>query len=251
MFKRPRLDSRGVTYLMVMFSIVLSGITLSAVAKHWKMIVQREKEADLLAKGIEIQNALALYSTTMKAGRLVPMEVYPQSLAELTRLPRPYLRRVYGDPMSGGDWDYVRAPTGGIMGVRSKSKAKPIKEREFPLAVRHFEGRKTYNDWMFQHPNPSSLSLLASPMGMAGVPGMGMSPGMGMGTMPGMGSPPGMGSVPGMGAYPGTGVAPGMPASPGIPTMQPPSMPLPGEATGALPPQPPAVMPPMTAPSNP
>ena len=167
----PILDSRGMTYLMVMFAIVLTGITLSAVGKHWNMIVQREKETDLLAKGMEIQNALALYSATMKAGRLAPMEVYPQSLAELTRLPRPYLRKVYSDPMSGGDWEYLRAPTGGIMGVRSKSKAKPIKEREFRLAVRHFEGRKGYHDWMFQHPNPSSLSLLASPMGMGTAPG--------------------------------------------------------------------------------
>ena len=172
---RPKLDSRGVTYLMVMFAIVLIGITLSAVGKHWTMIVQREKEADLIAKGIEIQNALALYSATMKAGRLVPMEVYPQSLAELTRLPKPYLRKVYADPVSGGDWEYLRAPTGGIMGVRSRNKGKPIKERDFPLAVRHFEGRKSYRDWMFQHPNPSSLSLLASPMGMG--MGMGMSPG--------------------------------------------------------------------------
>jgi hypothetical protein len=169
---RPsKLDSRGVTYLMVMFSIVLIGITLSAVGKHWKMIVQREKEADLLAKGIEIQNALAFYSAAMKAGRMVPMEVYPQSLAELTRLPKPHLRRAYKDPMSDGDWEYIRAPTGGIMGVRSRSAEKPIKEREFPLAVRHFEGRKTYRDWTFQHPNPSSLSMLVSPMGM------GMSPG--------------------------------------------------------------------------
>ena len=172
MLKQPTLDSRGVTYLMLMFAIVLIGITLSAVGKHWKMMVQREKEADLLVKGVEIQTALALYSATMKAGRMVPMEVYPQSLAELTRLPKPYLRQVYSDPMSGGDWEYLRAPTGGIMGVRSKSKAKPIKEREFPLSVRHFEGRKTYNDWMFQHPNPSSLSLLASPMAMGASPGI-------------------------------------------------------------------------------
>lgn len=162
--RQPKLDSRGVTYLMVMFAIVLIGITLSAVGKHWTMIVQREKEEDLIVKGMEIQNALALYSATMKAGRLVPMEVYPQSLAELTRLPKPYLRKVYADPMSGGDWEYLRAPTGGIMGVRSKNKGKPVKERDFPLAVRHFEGRKSYRDWMFQHPNPSSLSLLASPM---------------------------------------------------------------------------------------
>jgi hypothetical protein len=155
----------------------------------------------------------------MKAGRLVPMEVYPQSLAELTRLPKPYLRKVYTDPMSGGEWEYLRAPTGGIMGVRSKNKGKPVKERDFPLAVRHFEGRKSYRDWMFQHPNPSSLSLLASPMGM----GAGMSMGMGM--------------------------------SPGFPSMPPPfpqmALPGPGQAQPTVPPASPEGVPPPSSPPNP
>jgi hypothetical protein len=53
---------------MLMFAIVLIGIATTAAAKQWKVIVQRELEADLLAKGIEIQNALALYSATIKAG---------------------------------------------------------------------------------------------------------------------------------------------------------------------------------------
>jgi type II secretory pathway pseudopilin PulG len=125
-------NTDGITYLALMFSIVLIGISVSAAARQWTVMVQREKEADLMAKGIEIQNAIALYSNTMKIGRILPSEIYPQSLAELTRTPKPYLRRVYQDPMSGGDWEYMRAPTGGIMGVRSKSKAKPIKERDFP-----------------------------------------------------------------------------------------------------------------------
>jgi hypothetical protein len=138
-----------------MFTIVVMGIALTTAVKQWKLVVQREQEADLLAKGIEIQNSLALYSATMKAGRVVPGEVYPQSLAELTRPPKPFLRKVYLDPMNRGEWDYLRAPTGGIMGVRSKSTAKPIRKKNFPLEVRHFEGRPTYNLWVFQHPNPS------------------------------------------------------------------------------------------------
>ena len=32
-----------------------------------------------MAKGIEIQNALALYSAQMKIGRIMPAEIYPQS----------------------------------------------------------------------------------------------------------------------------------------------------------------------------
>lgn len=165
-------NNRGVTYLALMFSIVLIGISASATARQWTVMIQREKEADLVAKGIEIQNALSLYSATMKIGRVMSTEVYPQSLAELTRGSKPYLRKVYQDPIGGGEWEYLRAPTGGIMGVRSKSKGKPIKVSDFPLAVRHFEGKKSYRDWMFQHPNPSSMSMMPPTMGLplGGVP---------------------------------------------------------------------------------
>jgi hypothetical protein len=154
------MNEQGVTYLMLMFAIVLIGIATTAAAKQWKAIVQREREADLLAKGIEIQNALALYSATIKAGRVIPGEVYPQTLADLTRLPKPFLRKVYLDPMESGEWEYLRAPTGGIMGVRSKSRARPFRQKDFPLTVRHFEGRATYRDWVFQHPSPSSVSIM-------------------------------------------------------------------------------------------
>jgi len=196
-------NHRGVTYLALMFSIVLIGISASATARQWTVMVQREKEADLMAKGIEIQNALSLYSATMKIGRVMTAEVYPQSLGELTRAPKPYLRKAYQDPMGGGDWEYLRAPTGGIMGVRTKSKAKPIKERDFPLAIRHFEGRKSYSDWMFQHPNASSFSMLMPPM--MGVP---------MGSMPSQAGA--SGAVPGA-QGPGTVPVPGPARNPAIP----------------------------------
>jgi len=166
---------------MLMFVIVLIGIATTAAAKQWKVIVQRELEADLLAKGIEIQNALAFYSATIKAGRVMPGEVYPQTLVDLTRLPKPFLRKVYLDPMGHGEWEYLRAPTGGIMGVRSKSLAKPFRQRDFPSAVRHFEGRATYHDWVFQHPSPSSVPIV--PQGTApssvvpSTPGSSITPG--------------------------------------------------------------------------
>jgi hypothetical protein len=153
-------NDKGVTYLFLMFAIVVIGLSTTAAAKQWKVMVQRELEADLLAKGIEIQNALMLYSATRQAGRVMLGEVYPQSLAELTRLPKPFLRKVYTDPMSHGDWEYVRSPTGGIMGVRSKSRAKPLKKQDFPPDVRHLAGRASYYEWVFQHPNPSTSGML-------------------------------------------------------------------------------------------
>lgn len=167
-YRQRVINERGVTYLMLMFAIVLIGIATTAAAKQWKTTVQREREIDLLAKGIEIQNALALYSATKKAGRVMPGEVYPQTLADLTRLPKPFLRKVYRDPMGHGEWEYLRAPTGGIMGVRSASHAKPFRQRNFPLSVRHFEGRPTYHDWIFQYPSPSSAPIV--PQGTAPSP---------------------------------------------------------------------------------
>src|SRR5215510_9405543 len=164
-------NERGVTYLMLMCAIVLIGVVTSVAAKQWKMMVQRELEADLLARGIEIQQALELYSTTMKAGRVTPGRVYPQSLADLTRLPKPFLRKVYFDPMGHGEWDYLRSPTGGIMGVRSRSKAKPIRQHDFPPAVRHFDGRERYDQWVFQYPNSSTVNQIPQvPQGSTQAP---------------------------------------------------------------------------------
>lgn len=176
-----RKHEHGFSYVVLMFVIVLIGLGMTVAARQWKTMVQRELEADLLSKGIEIQNALALYSAAMKAGRVVPGEVYPQSLADLTRLPKPFLRKVYAEPVGHGEWELVRAPTGGIMGVRSKSRSKPIRQHDFPPAVRHFEGRGSYYDWVFQFPNPSfgglvspvsALNTAPQPMAPA-VPGAG------------------------------------------------------------------------------
>lgn len=58
------------------------------------------------------------------------------------------------------------------MGVRSKSKQKPIKQGNFPLAVRHFEGKPTHYDWVFQYPNPSlaAAGLAAGPFPVPAQP---------------------------------------------------------------------------------
>src|SRR5215467_10649123 len=73
--------------------------------------------------------------------------------------------------MGHGEWDYLRSPTGGIMGVRSRSKAKPIRQHDFPPAVRHFDGRQRYDQWVFQYPNPSTGNPIPQvPQGSTPVP---------------------------------------------------------------------------------
>ncbi len=168
-------NTRGATYLFVMLAVVLIGISVTVAAKQWKTVVQREKEADLLARGIEIQNAIAAYSAQQKKGRVVPGEIYPLTLEELTTQPKPVLRKVYTDPLTGSDWEYVRDPnTGRIKGVKSKSTAEPIKQHDFPVALRHFEGLTSYNAWVFQYPNASTPQV---PMTQPTAPGQPTTPG--------------------------------------------------------------------------
>jgi type II secretory pathway pseudopilin PulG len=157
-------NQRGTTYLILMFLIVVMSIGASAAVKQWKTVVQREKEADLLAHGIEIQTAIGAYSTTMKQGRVVLGELYPLSLEELTKPPKPLLRRFYKDPITTGDWEIIRDPaTNGVKGVRSVSTLTPIKQHQFPPAVAHFESLTHYNEWFFQHPSPSMAPVPQSP----------------------------------------------------------------------------------------
>src|SRR5437899_7165714 len=178
-----------------MLAVVLIGISVTVAAKQWKAVVQREKEADLLARGIEVQTALAVYSAQQKKGRVVPGEIYPLTLEELTKQPKPVLRKAYKDPMTGNDWEYVRDPTGRIKGVRSKSKAEPFKQKDFPPVVRHFDGLTSYNDWVFQHPNASTPQ---APAGQPTAPGQPAPPAP---SPPGLRTPP-PGSSPPASSFP-------------------------------------------------
>ena len=170
MKRRDHSPERGATYLFVMLAVVLVGISASVVAKQWKAVVQREHETELLARGMEIQNALAAYSGQQKKGRVMPGEIYPLTLEELTQQPKPSLRKAYKDPITGGDWEYIRDPAGRIKGVKSKSKAEPFKQTGFPPALRHFEGLTNYNAWVFQYPNYSTPQAPQAPPATAGTP---------------------------------------------------------------------------------
>jgi len=90
-------DQRGVTYLMVMFAIVLMGISLSVVGKQWVMTVKRDHEAELLFRGTRIQNAIARYAADYEIRKATRPNRYPLSLEELTQRPKRYLQVVYKD----------------------------------------------------------------------------------------------------------------------------------------------------------
>ena len=146
----PGRRERGFTFFGLLIAMALIGIALAAIGTVVKTDVRRQKEAQLLFVGHEFRTAIGRY-TTANGG------VYPQSLADLLKdessvKPAHYLRRLYPDPMTGGnDWVLMRQPDGGIYGIYSSSMDVPLKQARFGLRDRGFDDAKCYRAWRFTY----------------------------------------------------------------------------------------------------
>lgn len=130
---------------MVLASIVITGILLSVGVKQWKVIVKRDKEAELLFRGEQIQKAIKAYSNKPGAKK------HPRSLEDLVSdgfNRKGTLRRVYKDPITNGDFE-VLGLNNVLVGVRSRSNDIPLKTGNFPAGLECFEEASTYRDWVF------------------------------------------------------------------------------------------------------
>jgi type II secretory pathway pseudopilin PulG len=169
---------RGVTYIMLMFSIVLIGIALSAVGKQWKVVVQRDREAELVFRGNRIKTAIQLYAADYEVQKASRPNRYPLNLEQLThKQPKRYLPVVYKDPITGKDFDLIKVGAE-IRGVKSRSKQAPLDQVQFKRAT-------AYNQIAFQVetqaapgciPSPNPLNPLLSVPCPAGPPGGAVTP---------------------------------------------------------------------------
>lgn len=154
-----RSRSRGFTYLLVLFWIVLLGIGLSLVSDVWSTGSVRAKEAELIFAGDQFRNAIGQYYLRNQ-GR---GDGFPRTLEALLEDPNQpvitrYLRKIYVDPMTGkAQWGLVKSPADGIMGVYSLALGKPIKQEGFSTDDAQFAGVQSYSDWKFVY------NALASP----------------------------------------------------------------------------------------
>lgn len=134
--------SNGFAYLTVLMIVAVIGAGLAATGSVWHIERRRQCEADLLYIGGQYRKAIELY--TLATPGMV--HHYPTSLKELIRdnrfpTPRRYLRRLYLDPITGGEWGMLKAPDGGVMGIYSRSKQLPIATAIMPA--------EHYSDWKF------------------------------------------------------------------------------------------------------
>ena len=153
----------GFTYLALLWWVAISGVMLSALGSQWRLDATRQREAELVFRGEQIQAALAAYQANTPAGQ----PALPADLSELlddTRQgpPRRHLRRPWNDPITGKAWGLLLTEGGRIRGVFSASERKPLAAPE---------GIDSYREWLFetQETPPPPADAASAPLAGAGM----------------------------------------------------------------------------------
>ena len=94
-------NQHGVTYLALMFVVVLIGLSLMAVNQHWSVILKRDREKELAFRGDRIKAAIERYAADFEVQKSTRQNQYPLNLEVLTKRPKRYLQVVYKDPLTG------------------------------------------------------------------------------------------------------------------------------------------------------
>lgn len=126
---------RGFTYVLLLFSVALMGAGLAGLGTQWQVAAQREREAELLFRGLQIRDALQRFNALTPAGaRPLPLALDELLVDRRGLEPRFHLRRLYADPFSGqADWALLRDAAGGIVGVHSRSQRPALRQHDLPV----------------------------------------------------------------------------------------------------------------------
>jgi type II secretory pathway pseudopilin PulG len=157
-----RLNEGGYAYVMVLAAVVVLAILAGTGAILASYEVRHDREEELLFRGLAYERAIQGFYLAHQPGTTPS---FPRRLEDLLLDPRfvheRYLRTLYPDPMGKG-WSLVQAPDGGIAGVASQSKDKPLKQDNFPNVFSNFTGAQHYSDWIFLY-QPGSTTLPGQP----------------------------------------------------------------------------------------
>lgn len=144
--------NEGFTYLGLLILLAIIGIVSATALQVGIVMHRRAAEEALLDVGREFSRALESYRRATPVGQ----SDEPSSLQDLLKDPRfpgavRHLRKLYYDPITGRqEWGIQRSEdTERIAGVFSLSDAKPIKIANFDLRLQSFEGKSSYQDWIF------------------------------------------------------------------------------------------------------
>ena len=163
MFRRVRSSSAGFTYIAALMIIMVMGIMLGVAGQTWKTRMQRERETELLFRGLEYQRAIRRWHQydVVEGKPLKTTERERRPLNELEDLMKDpgslskerYLRRLYTDPFTGEEFEVIRGNTlQGIIGVHVAGEDEPFKQGNFDKELEQLDQKKKYKEWVFGLP---------------------------------------------------------------------------------------------------
>ena len=138
----------GFTYIAALVMVVVMGIMLGATGQLMSTVMKREREKELIFRGLQYRDAIERWT---KKGMMPLLD-----LNHLLKDPRSaagekYLRQLYKDPVTGKDFKLiVNQATREITGVASTSEEEPFKKGNFPDVIKNFKDAKKYSAWEFK-----------------------------------------------------------------------------------------------------
>lgn len=164
----------GLAYAALLVVLAILALAAAGTARLGAATHRHVAEAALLETGATFSAALASYARATPKGQTDA----PRSLQDLLRDPRHpgtvrHLRRVPVDPLTGSPrWGLIREDDdddGGIIGVYSLARGRPLKQANFDSRYQDFERRQTYAEWLFVRPADPAATGLRSGLVEAGV----------------------------------------------------------------------------------
>lgn len=145
--------ARGATYLLLLFILAVLAVGSATWADRWQVAMQRERETELVFRGLQLRDALQRYhATPTAAGTPAGPERLEDLLADnRVQPPAMHLRRLYDDPFTGRpDWVVLRNDQGGIVGVHSRVERRALRRHGLPAGVAGGDNTDPRSsDWRF------------------------------------------------------------------------------------------------------
>ena len=134
--RRPA-PRRGFSYLLLLFSLAIGAAALATLGTQWQVAAQREREAELLFRGLQLRDALQRFHDQTPAGQPALPQTLDELLVDRRRTePRHHLRQPWTDPFTGAaDWVLLRQADGGIVGLHSRSARPLLRRTDLPAGV--------------------------------------------------------------------------------------------------------------------
>lgn len=160
-------SARGFAYLLLLVAVALIGLVATASVSLGTQMARRDAERQLLAIGLEFQNALLSYAGVASGSIIANAARGPRTLDELLKDPRVpairrHLRQHYDDPLTGkAEWGLVVDSGGFIVGIYSLAEGRPIRQEGFESTQSSFDNAGSYRQWVFGLPASQLPGMVA------------------------------------------------------------------------------------------